>query len=279
MPWNKYKDSKQTIVTFSLILVKQAWKPMSSKTKKNPVLLTDWIRQSDSSLTEPQVIIFIMFNSKPQSLNSRVDLGQNKFLLIVNFWQHETNEPWSSLMSSVRYVFFYCNDDKYSPFVPQSQEALLEHCRQAGITFMVLVSDKEGNYLKVNHINTCAEDTKECSDLTGSLLFPSGEVLWERPSVGEENPRVGPGRSLHPKEPDQTLWREEQVTYTDIYNRKPCVRVQRKHLMLFFLSSERFLRVPLSRIQRDHYWETQVRVFQAGSRSTFLSYNSFSFGF
>ena len=31
----------------------------------------------------------------------------------------------------------------------QSQEALLEQCRQAGITSMALVSDKEGIYVKV----------------------------------------------------------------------------------------------------------------------------------
>lgn len=115
-----------------------------------------------------------------------------------------------------------CDKDKYSPFVSQSQEALLEHCRQAGITFMVLVSDKEGNYLKVNHINTCAEDTDECGDLTSSRLFLSGEVFWERPSVGEENSRIWAGRSLHPKEPDQTLRREKQVTYTDVCNRRTC---------------------------------------------------------
>lgn len=39
---------------------------------------------------------------------------------------------------------------------------------------MVLVSDKEGNYLKVNHINACAEDCKEC-DLT-QALFSSHQV-------------------------------------------------------------------------------------------------------
>ncbi len=38
---------------------------------------------------------------------------------------------------------------------------------------MVLVSDKEGHYLKVNHINTCAGDGNECSDLTG---FSSRQV-------------------------------------------------------------------------------------------------------
>lgn len=32
----------------------------------------------------------------------------------------------------------------------QSQETLLDQCRLAGITCMALVSDKEGNYVKVN---------------------------------------------------------------------------------------------------------------------------------
>ncbi|KAL0969170.1 hypothetical protein UPYG_G00223410 [Umbra pygmaea] len=36
--------------------------------------------------------------------------------------------------------------------VSQTQETLLEHCRQAGITCMALVSDKEGNYIKVKSL-------------------------------------------------------------------------------------------------------------------------------
>ncbi|CAL8286275.1 unnamed protein product [Lota lota] len=36
--------------------------------------------------------------------------------------------------------------------VSQSQETLLEHCRQAGITSMALVSDKEGNHIKVKSL-------------------------------------------------------------------------------------------------------------------------------
>lgn len=41
-------------------------------------------------------------------------------------------------------------NNKYSLFLFQSQEALLDHCRLAGIAFMVLVSDKEGTHIKVS---------------------------------------------------------------------------------------------------------------------------------
>ena len=33
----------------------------------------------------------------------------------------------------------------------------MEHCRLAGISCMALVSDKEGNYVKVNQTNSAAK--------------------------------------------------------------------------------------------------------------------------
>ncbi|CAL8272326.1 unnamed protein product [Merluccius merluccius] len=44
--------------------------------------------------------------------------------------------------------------------VSQSQETLLEHCRQAGITSMALVSDKEGNYIKVKSLEKDRQSEK-----------------------------------------------------------------------------------------------------------------------
>lgn len=38
----------------------------------------------------------------------------------------------------------------------------MEHCRLAGISCMVLVSDKEGNYVKVNQTNSAA---KHCAGI------------------------------------------------------------------------------------------------------------------
>ncbi len=154
--------------------------------------------------------------------------------------------------------------------MPQSQEALLEQCRQAGITFMVLVSDKEGHYLKVNHINTCAGDGNECSDLTG---FSSRQVKsFEKDRQSEK--RIPESDLLeHFIQKSRTKLSEERNRWRLPPHTR--VRVQRKHLMLFFLSLERFRRVLRSRIQRDRYWETQVRGFQAGSRSTFLSCHYF----
>uniref|UniRef100_A0AAY5K5C3 eIF-2-alpha kinase GCN2 n=1 Tax=Esox lucius TaxID=8010 RepID=A0AAY5K5C3_ESOLU len=48
--------------------------------------------------------------------------------------------------------------------VSQSQETLLEHCRQAGITCMALVSDKEGNYIKVKSFEKERQSEKRISE-------------------------------------------------------------------------------------------------------------------
>ncbi|XP_062863394.1 eIF-2-alpha kinase GCN2 [Trichomycterus rosablanca] len=54
----------------------------------------------------------------------------------------------------------------------QSQEALLEHCRLAGITFMALVSDKEGNYVKVKTFEKDRQSEKRIpeSDLLDHII-------------------------------------------------------------------------------------------------------------
>uniref|UniRef100_UPI003AAED41E eIF-2-alpha kinase GCN2 n=1 Tax=Centroberyx gerrardi TaxID=166262 RepID=UPI003AAED41E len=49
--------------------------------------------------------------------------------------------------------------------VSQSQETLLEHCRQAGITCMALVSDKEGNYVKVKSVEKDRQSEKRIPEL------------------------------------------------------------------------------------------------------------------
>ncbi|XP_076017704.1 eIF-2-alpha kinase GCN2 [Genypterus blacodes] len=48
--------------------------------------------------------------------------------------------------------------------VSQSQETLLDHCRLAGITCLVLVSDKEGNYAKVKSFERDRQSEKRISD-------------------------------------------------------------------------------------------------------------------
>uniref|UniRef100_A0AAQ6AAV9 non-specific serine/threonine protein kinase n=1 Tax=Amphiprion ocellaris TaxID=80972 RepID=A0AAQ6AAV9_AMPOC len=56
--------------------------------------------------------------------------------------------------------------------VSQSQEALLEHCRLAGITCMALVSDKEGNYVKVKSFEKDRQSEKRIpeSDLVDHII-------------------------------------------------------------------------------------------------------------
>uniref|UniRef100_A0A8C5AX79 non-specific serine/threonine protein kinase n=1 Tax=Gadus morhua TaxID=8049 RepID=A0A8C5AX79_GADMO len=56
--------------------------------------------------------------------------------------------------------------------VSQSQEALLEQCRQAGITSMALVNDKEGNYIKVKSLEKDRQSEKRIpeGDLVDHVL-------------------------------------------------------------------------------------------------------------
>lgn len=65
--------------------------------------------------------------------------------------------------------------------VSQSQEILQEHCRQAGIAFMVLVSDKEGNHLKVKSLEKDRQSEKRIleSDLVDHFIQKSRTKLSE----------------------------------------------------------------------------------------------------
>lgn len=56
--------------------------------------------------------------------------------------------------------------------VSQSQDALLDQCRLAGITFMVLVSDKEGSYVKVKSFEKDRQSEKRIpeSDLVDHII-------------------------------------------------------------------------------------------------------------
>ncbi|XP_069574792.1 eIF-2-alpha kinase GCN2 isoform X2 [Brachyistius frenatus] len=56
--------------------------------------------------------------------------------------------------------------------ISQSQETLLEHCRLSGITCMVLVSDKEGNYVKVKSFEKDRQSEKRIpeSDLVDHII-------------------------------------------------------------------------------------------------------------
>ncbi|XP_016144906.1 eIF-2-alpha kinase GCN2 [Sinocyclocheilus grahami] len=77
--------------------------------------------------------------------------------------------------------------------ISQSQEALLEHCRQAGITFMVLVSDKEGHYLKVKSFEKDRQSEKRIpeSELVDHFIQKSRTKLSE-----ERNREISESASL-----------------------------------------------------------------------------------
>ncbi|XP_028293458.1 eIF-2-alpha kinase GCN2 [Gouania willdenowi] len=82
--------------------------------------------------------------------------------------------------------------------VSQSQETLLEHCRLAGITCMALVSDKEGNYVKVKSFEKDRQSEKRIleSDLVDHVIqkcrtkfFDDKNVRENSESVNLQNPK------------------------------------------------------------------------------------------
>lgn len=77
--------------------------------------------------------------------------------------------------------------------VSQSQEILLEHCRLAGISFMVMVSDKEGNHLKVKSFEKDRQTEKRIpeSDLVDHFIQKSRTKLSE-----DRNREISEGVSL-----------------------------------------------------------------------------------
>ncbi|KAM3870802.1 eIF-2-alpha kinase GCN2 [Diretmus argenteus] len=71
--------------------------------------------------------------------------------------------------------------------VSQSQETLLEHCRQTGITCMALVSDKEGNYVKVKSFEKDRQSEKRIpeSDLVDHTVQKCRTKFFEDRNIRE----------------------------------------------------------------------------------------------
>uniref|UniRef100_A0A673HAM6 eIF-2-alpha kinase GCN2 n=1 Tax=Sinocyclocheilus rhinocerous TaxID=307959 RepID=A0A673HAM6_9TELE len=82
--------------------------------------------------------------------------------------------------------------------ISQSQEALLEHCRQAGITFMVLVSDKEGHYLKVKTFEKDRQSEKRIpeSELVDHFIQKSRTKLSEERNSNTMNVNLVPPEKI-----------------------------------------------------------------------------------
>ncbi|XP_056248606.1 eIF-2-alpha kinase GCN2 isoform X1 [Seriola aureovittata] len=71
--------------------------------------------------------------------------------------------------------------------VSQSQETLLDHCRLAGITCMALVSDKEGNYVKVKSFEKDRQSEKRIpeSDLVDHIIQKCRTKFCEERNIRE----------------------------------------------------------------------------------------------
>ncbi|KAF3701327.1 eIF-2-alpha kinase GCN2 [Channa argus] len=71
--------------------------------------------------------------------------------------------------------------------VSQSQETLLDHCRLAGITCIALVSDKEGNYVKVKSFEKDRQSEKRIpeSDLVDHIIQKCRTKFFEERNIRE----------------------------------------------------------------------------------------------
>ncbi|XP_013886400.1 eukaryotic translation initiation factor 2-alpha kinase 4 [Austrofundulus limnaeus] len=71
--------------------------------------------------------------------------------------------------------------------VSQSQETLLEHCRLAGIMCLVLVSDKEGNYVKVKSFEKDRQSEKRIpeSDLVDHIVQKCRTKFFDERNIRE----------------------------------------------------------------------------------------------
>lgn len=78
--------------------------------------------------------------------------------------------------------------------VSQSQETLLDHCRLAGITCMALVSDKEGNYVKVKSFEKDRQSEKRIpeTDLVDHIIQKCRTKFFEERNIRE----ISEGMSL-----------------------------------------------------------------------------------
>uniref|UniRef100_A0AAZ3P5H2 non-specific serine/threonine protein kinase n=1 Tax=Oncorhynchus tshawytscha TaxID=74940 RepID=A0AAZ3P5H2_ONCTS len=76
--------------------------------------------------------------------------------------------------------------------VSQSQETMLEHCRQAGITCMALVSDKDGNYIKVKSSEKEKQSEKRIpeSDLVDHIVQKCRTKFFEERNIRETSETV-----------------------------------------------------------------------------------------
>ncbi|KAM9842321.1 eIF-2-alpha kinase GCN2 isoform 2-T2 [Aulostomus maculatus] len=71
--------------------------------------------------------------------------------------------------------------------VSQSQETLMDHCRLAGITCMAMVSDKEGNYVKVKSFEKDRQSEKRIpeSDLVDHIIQKYRTKFFEERNIRE----------------------------------------------------------------------------------------------
>ncbi|KAK1894495.1 eIF-2-alpha kinase GCN2 [Dissostichus eleginoides] len=71
--------------------------------------------------------------------------------------------------------------------ISQSQETLMEHCRLAGISCMALVSDKEGNYVKVKSFEKDRQSEKRIpeSDLVDHIIQKCRNKFFEDRNIRE----------------------------------------------------------------------------------------------
>uniref|UniRef100_A0A4W4DZN3 non-specific serine/threonine protein kinase n=1 Tax=Electrophorus electricus TaxID=8005 RepID=A0A4W4DZN3_ELEEL len=129
----------------------------------------------------------------------------------------------------------------------QSQETLLDHCRLAGITFMVLVSDKDGNCLKVKCFEKDRQSEKRIpeSDLVDHIIQRCRTKLSE-----ERNRSTAMNMNVYLVTPEKVSASARRRYETQVCNRAHLIKAMEN---LFILSTPYLVKHLLSRLPKQRY--------------------------
>uniref|UniRef100_A0A3Q3NKE2 eIF-2-alpha kinase GCN2 n=1 Tax=Labrus bergylta TaxID=56723 RepID=A0A3Q3NKE2_9LABR len=145
--------------------------------------------------------------------------------------------------------------------VSQSQETLLEQCRLGGISFMVLVSDKEGNYMKVKSFEKDRQSEKRIpeSDLVDQIIQKCRTKFFEDRNISSStNMNVN---VISPEKVSASARRRYEIqvsTFLSCMHQfvPPPVAVTLASLFLQFDTEEQFnssVKTLLSRLPKQRY--------------------------
>uniref|UniRef100_A0A7N9B0T2 non-specific serine/threonine protein kinase n=1 Tax=Mastacembelus armatus TaxID=205130 RepID=A0A7N9B0T2_9TELE len=159
--------------------------------------------------------------------------------------------------------------------VSQSQETLLDHCRLAGITCLALVSDKEGNYVKVKSFEKDRHSEKRIPewDLVDHIIQKCRTKFFEERNISTMNMNVN---VISPEKVSGSVRRRYETQVCDALVLTPALP-----LSFQFESEEQFnssVKTLLSRLPKQRYLKSiceEIHHFKITKRCGALIVNSF----